>query len=263
MVLARVEIVAAVYLRGESNGGHSPYWHRPSRPRGGERKASKKPRQEVAVGASRGCNALSAEGRERIDGTELSRKLDLDATSSVQINRPLELDAVERSRRVSASALGLERNLRRLTTAHPSPFSATLRSSFHTMRASITLFVSCAASVATSSPFPSPQLLSKISVGCHHWGKDCPVPGFAGTDSSPSLVGEDSSRIVIGSYDGSIHILSSQNGSELAFLEGGGEDSPSYDPVTTSITVWGGLKGEASIMRGVYNIKYMVGFGRF
>ncbi|GMH76306.1 hypothetical protein TrST_g9516 [Triparma strigata] len=103
------------------------------------------------------------------------------------------------------------------------------------------------ASSVASSPFPAPELLSKVTVGCHHWGKDCLVPGFAGTDSSPSLIGENLDRVAIGSYDGSIHILSSQDGDQLALLEGGGEDSPSYDPQTSSITVWGGLKGSTII----------------
>ena len=56
-------------------------------------------------------------------------------------------------------------------------------------------------------------LLWRLAIGCHHWGPGCWLPGFAGTDSSPSL-SRDEHTIVIGSYSGDTFGISS-NGSKV------------------------------------------------
>jgi outer membrane protein assembly factor BamB len=51
----------------------------------------------------------------------------------------------------------------------------------------------------------------KTTVGCHHWGKNCWIPGFQGTDSSPS-VSYDGTTIYIGSYDHYLYGIDASSG---------------------------------------------------
>ena len=57
-------------------------------------------------------------------------------------------------------------------------------------------------------------LLWRASVGCHHWGSGCWIPGFSGTDSSPAL-SADGAQAVIGSYDGHVYSIATADGSQL------------------------------------------------
>ena len=61
-----------------------------------------------------------------------------------------------------------------------------------------------------NGPRTLPQLEFRTSVGCHHWGASCWVPGFTGTDSSPAI-GPDGT-VYIGSYDKHIYAVDAQSG---------------------------------------------------
>ena len=96
--------------------------------------------------------------------------------------------------------------------------------------------------VSGASSAANATLRFRTRVGCQHWGRECPVPGFVGTDSSPA-VGPDG-QVVIGSYDGNLYSVDPADGSIIWKAAGaGGEGSPS---ITTDnkILVWGGITGK-------------------
>ena len=51
----------------------------------------------------------------------------------------------------------------------------------------------------------------KTQVGCLHWGANCWIPGFTGTDSSPSI-SPDGTTIYIGSYDHNLYAIHATSG---------------------------------------------------
>ena len=84
----------------------------------------------------------------------------------------------------------------------------------------------------------------KTQVGCLEWGPGCWVPGFRGTDSSPSFYDWDGTEdaVAIGSYDSNVYGVSASDGRVLFKANGsGGEGSPSVGP--DSIFSWGVLTG--------------------
>jgi outer membrane protein assembly factor BamB len=90
------------------------------------------------------------------------------------------------------------------------------------------------------------NLLAKISIGCHYSVTDCPVPGFSGSDSSPSF-DPHTGVIIVGSYDSHVYRISSTPPYDiLSKIKGpGGEDSPSLLP--NSWFGWGGLQGSEAV----------------
>ena len=90
------------------------------------------------------------------------------------------------------------------------------------------------------------SLLAKLQIGCTHYSlRDCPVPGFSGSDSSPAY-SPSNSALFVGSYDNNIYkingtrpfsVLSKNHGS-------GGEDSPKLHESTNTYVAWGNLRGD-------------------
>ena len=77
---------------------------------------------------------------------------------------------------------------------------------------------------APAPPPASPKQKWRLSVGCHHWGPGCWVPGFQGTDSSPT-VGPDG-YVVIASYNSNVYSVHADTGHVRWTAPGGGESSP-------------------------------------
>jgi hypothetical protein len=118
-----------------------------------------------------------------------------------------------------------------------------------TTTALLVLLVQCA--LPASPPYPYPptfgkvSLIRKVTVGCHHSlpGPGCWVPGFTGTDSSPSVVPGSGGLVTIGSYDGNLYALNPLTGVVGWKVAGaGGEGSPKVGG--NHVYAWGGLQGK-------------------
>ena len=108
--------------------------------------------------------------------------------------------------------------------------------------------LSAAAVLATTS---NATLLWRLSIGCHHWGPGCWLPGFAGTDSSPTL-STDEQTLAIGSYNGNTYGVTSDgtirwtvpSWSSSAIYDSVGEGTPVFVP-----------GGNCFIIAGIHTVK--------
>ena len=99
----------------------------------------------------------------------------------------------------------------------------------------------------------APTLRFRTKVGCLHWGAECPIPGFIGTDSSPALSRRggggpdaDALAIAIGSYDGHLYAVDAASGAVRWKVAGaGGEGSPTWSQGANAVLSWGGLQGSS------------------
>ena len=94
----------------------------------------------------------------------------------------------------------------------------------------------------------SPSLRFRTKVGCQHWGAECPVPGFVGTDSSPALspAGGKGQLATIGSYDSHLYAVEVATGAVRWKVKGaGGEGSPAWSVRSDAVLTWGGLQGSS------------------